>query len=349
MTANPPHDADILLPFLEKVICAAVRASDSESEPVDVSGEARMLQARFESDAVRRVEQRIQSHVTENSGREPEGLEMDGLIRLAYLDSVVTFVSRRYVVRPRVLLNEIVQTGALGHDNCQVGERCPVCSRRPRVDPATLDDLRALAVELSMDPLHHLVAVNPDKVHAATIHWLASVGEVDQIWSSVGLNGPLPPPDASASEMGAQGTHLILDDGQGHWKAVIQCSFSACLSDEQVERFRERALKATRLRSPDLVKWFVYTLGQPATSPSPSLRYLTIDQIKAAIDGSPALGDPAAEAYSRYLGKLMAVRDCVLAIGSGAEFGFPQRLKRELQDLGVYKTCELSLQLTRQT
>lgn len=348
MTVNPLHDADVVLPFLEKMIGIAAGLQDAHSESLDVAREALKLRTIFESDADAHLGQRIHSYIGGNFGRDPDDYELDELIRLSYYDSAKGLISRRFRVRSAALWDELLRVGVIRHYKCPDGDDCPVCSRRERSLQVTIDDLLAVAEGLAADPFHRLLSVNPDKVHAATVHWLATVGGVDRIWSDVGLRGPLPPPDAPRSELGTHGTHLILDDGQGHWKAVVQCCFSKRPDADHVAKLRDRSVKASRLGNPGYVKWNLYSLGVPTFDPNPSWQYLTIDHVEAAIDDGPAADDPAAQAYSRYLGKLVTVRDCVLALGENDEFHFPATLGEELKELGVRTTCELSLDLGRE-
>lgn len=132
MTATPEPDAAIAHPFLETLIGAAAGFRDADLESVDVSGEARELRTWYAADAAIKLDQHVRSYVGGNFGRDPDNFEMDELIRLAYYDSVLAFVLRRYGARPIAIRNELLRVGALRHYEFPDGDDCPTCYRRAR-------------------------------------------------------------------------------------------------------------------------------------------------------------------------------------------------------------------------
>ena len=178
------------------------------------------------------------------------------------------------------------------------------------------------------------------------VHWLATDGGVDGIWKLVGLQGPLDPRDSPGSVLGSGVSHVVLDDGFGMFKALVQCFFTKMPAAEDLESVRDRASKVRLLSHSQFVKWNVYTLGKSANECQPDWSIVTIDDMIKTIEESSARSNPVAQAYSRYLARLVQVRDLLGGLGIKNSSELSRDLYEELRNSGTLKVFELAIHVT---
>ncbi|MCT2175577.1 hypothetical protein [Dietzia cinnamea] len=201
-----------------------------------------------------------------------------------------------------------------------------------------------IAGVVAEDPVHQLAGVDSSALHATMLHWLATSGGVDRIWELAGLRGPFCLPEGATSDLAARRGQILLDDGFGLSKAVIQCCFESCPSADELEVHRARALNSFKLRQIDDVKWNVFTLGSRAVPFGSAWRAVSIDEVIAAVEESGISSDPAAQAYCRYLGRLVELRDAAELLGGDGFVGLSKSGRLGLKESGVLSICELAEQ-----